>query len=295
MRNEISAFFFCVVEQKRQRNLLREITLDFRIRADIISIHNAQQDVVNVCCKRGDIQLNNYISRAEAEELCDGLIQQFIGGISSDPEPIDIDSFARDFLKCTVIYESIAEDDKDKIGFTGDGKRQLRVLKNGTPKAVVYPRNTIVLDKYLLRKEEQCRRRFVLGHEAGHIIANRINPDNPACFHHFNDHERTEYTVDDIKERYSMCEWQANTFAAALLMPRYLMINTLKKFNGGRRLPIYGESIFHPREKAILNKMANTLQVSYTALVIRLRDLNMLRRHNVSEYIQKELGFGGAR
>ena len=235
----------------------------------------------------------NYISRAEADELCDGLIQQYIGNSSQIPAAINIDSFVRDFLRCTVIYESIAEKDQDRIGFTGDGKRPLRVLKNGKVKEIVYPRNTIVLDKYLLNPNEGNHRRFVLGHEAGHIIAGRINPESPACFHHFNDRERTVYTLDDMKERYSMNEWQANVIAAALLMPRFVMINTLKRFNGGRRLPVYGENIFHPREKAILNKMANALQVSHTALVIRLRDLGMLNRHDVSEYIQKELRLGG--
>lgn len=237
--------------------------------------------------------MTNYISRAEADELCDGLIQKYVGNDAQVPMSINIDGFVRDFLRCTVVYESIAEEDRDRIGFTGDGKRPLRILKNGKVKEIVYPRNTIVLDKYLLNPNEDNHRRFVLGHEAGHILSGRINPDSPACFHHFNDRERTEYTFDDMKERYSMNEWQANIFGAALLMPRFVMIDTLKRFNGGRRLPVYGENIFHPREKVILCKMANVLQVSYTALVIRLKDLGMLNRHNLSEYIQKELRLGG--
>ncbi len=237
--------------------------------------------------------MTNFISRAEADELCDGLIQQYIGDPRRIPFSIDIEDFIRRFLRSTVIYEIIAENDKDRIGFTGDGKCPLCVMKNGKPKEIIYPRNTIVLDKYLLTPGEENHRRFVLGHEAGHIIANRINPDNPACFHHFMDRTKTEYTINDLKDRYNIGEWQANTIAAALLMPRYVMRNTLKRFNGGRRLPIYGDNIFHPREKAILNKMATSLQVSHSALVIRLRDLDMLSKHNVSEYIQKELSFWG--
>ena len=237
--------------------------------------------------------MTNFISRAEADELCDGLIKEYAGHGSAVPVYIDIDGFVKDFLKCTVVYESITEDDKDRIGFTSDGNRPLRILKNGKVKEVVYPRNTIVLDKYLLNPNEFHHRRFVLGHEAGHILASRINPDSPACFHHFTDREKTDYTLNDMRERYNINEWQANMIAASLLMPRYVMINALKQFNGGRRLPIYGENIFHPREKAILNKMANALQVSHTALVIRLRDLGMLNRHDVSEYIQKELRLGG--
>lgn len=239
--------------------------------------------------------MTNYISRAEVEELCDGMIQEFTGSISVIPKSIDIDSFVSSFLKCTVIYENIAEDDKEIIGFTGDGKHPLRVLKNGYPKDIVYPRNTIVLDKYLLNPGEQYRRRFVLSHEAGHIIANSINPDSPACFYHHISRDCADYTIVGLRDRYSIGEWQANTIAAALLMPRYVMRDMLKRYNGGKRLPIYGDSIFHPREKAILSKMAESLHVSYTALIIRLKELDMLVRHSVSEYIQKELGLGGGK
>ena len=42
-----------------------------------------------------------------------------------------------------------------------------------------------------------------------------------------------------------------------------------------------------------LQKMADALEVSYTALVIRLRGLGMLNHHDISEYIEKELQLGG--
>ena len=39
--------------------------------------------------------------------------------------------------------------------------------------------------------------------------------------------------------------------------------------------------------------MAAYLGVSYTALVIRLRGLDMLEYHDISEYISNELQLGG--
>ena len=116
----------------------------------------------------------------------------------------------------------------------------------------------------------------------------RINPESAACFHGTHDRERT-YSLQEMQEMYSIHEWQANTFSGSLLMPRPLMHETLQRFNGGRRLPVYGESVFHPREKVILQKMADSLEVSFTALVIRLRGLGMLSYHDISEYIGKEL------
>jgi len=236
--------------------------------------------------------LTNYISRAEADELCDGLIMEFAGKNKKLPDSIDIDRFVRDYLKCTVVYETIAEADKDCIAFASDGKRAIKIRINGIVSDVIYPKNTIVLDKYLLNKNENNRRRFALAHEAGHILANRINPDSPAYFHRFNDKER-DYTIEDFRERYNLNEWQANVFAAALLMPRCVIKEVLNKFNDGKTIPVYGENVFRPREKTILNKIADSLQVSYTALVIRLKTLNLLNRRDISEYIQKELRLGG--
>lgn len=77
---------------------------------------------------------------------------------------------------CRVEFVSFAEEDPDKIGFAGDGRTPLVVYKNDTVQSVIYPRNTIVLDLYLLQGREENRRRFVLGHEARHMSANWIPP-----------------------------------------------------------------------------------------------------------------------
>ena len=59
--------------------------------------------------------MRNYISRLEADELCDGLIRQFIGSTTVIPPCVDIDAFVTKFLKVNIQYESFAEKDMDKI------------------------------------------------------------------------------------------------------------------------------------------------------------------------------------
>ena len=236
--------------------------------------------------------MRTYISYAEVDELCDSLIRQYVGKNGSIPQCVDIDGFVRDFLKCTIIYETFAEDDHDKIGFTADGHTPLKIKKNDRILKAVYPKNTIVLEQYLLNNTENGRRRFTLGHEAGHILAGKISPDNTACFHRVYDTERS-YTVDEIKERYSIGEWQANAISASLLMPRFMILDALERFNNGRLIRVYGESVFHPREKVILRKIADSLCVSFTALVIRLRGLKLFDYHDIFEYIENELQLGG--
>ena len=163
--------------------------------------------------------MTNFISQTEAEELCEAMLRLHLGRDAPTPDRIDIDSFVRDYLKCQILYETFAEDDPDKIGFAGDGRTSLRIKRAGKPMSAVFPFKTIVLDRRLLILEESTHRRFTLAHEAGHIIAMRLNPDSAACFHHAHDLER-EYTLKELQERYTISEWQANTIAASLLMPQ---------------------------------------------------------------------------
>lgn len=56
--------------------------------------------------------MKNFLSRTEADELCDSLVRPFCGegGISR----VDIDSFVKKALRCPVFYESFAEKDLDR-------------------------------------------------------------------------------------------------------------------------------------------------------------------------------------
>ena len=224
--------------------------------------------------------MTSYISRTEADELCDELIRQFVGGDTKEATAVDIDSFVATFLKCPILYENYAEGDPDKIGFTSDGVCPLRVSDGGVVEQRVYPKYTVVLEKYLLRPGEEARRRFTLAHEAGHIIASQLDPHANACFHRDIDAERL-YTAEELRQRMSLSEWQANMLAGCLLMPRFIVKNALIQYNNGRKLPVYGTSVFRPREKEILGQMTRRLGVSRTALTIRLRDLGAFQYREV--------------
>ena len=123
------------------------------------------------------------------------------------------------------------------------------------------------------------------------MIAAKLDPEKAAGFQRVYDGERL-YTAEELRERFTIGEWQANTMAASLLMPTFLMKSLLHKYNNGRGLLVYGNSVFAPREKSILQKMSDTLGVSYTALVIRLRDLGALDFHPIEEYVVKEFRLG---
>ena len=239
--------------------------------------------------------MSNYFSRAELEEISEGLITLYAKKHSNKVIPsIDIEHFITEFLSLRIEYTSFAEDDCGKVGFLADGETPLLIHQEGKFIPFVFPQNTIVLDKFLLSEKEQGRRRFTMAHEMSHYILNKIY-ETPSVgrFHTQYDSDRN-YSKEELAQMFASAEWQADTMGASLLMPKRIIENVLAKYNDSQPIKIYGDNTLTQREKATLRRMAAYIGVSYTALFIRLRDMNLLEYHDILEYLSNELNLGGA-
>ena len=238
--------------------------------------------------------MSNFLSKAELEEISEGLIQVYTQKHRGKSiHSVDIEDFITEFLKLKIEYASFAESDSGKIGFFADGETPLLINQNERIIPFVFPKDTIVLDKFLLSEKEQGRRRFTMAHEAAHYILERMHSQNNAArFHAEFDNERV-YTPNELAQLFTAVEWQADTMGAALLMPKFIVENALIKFTNSKPIKVYGDNTVAKKEKDIIRKMAKYLGVSYTALFIRLRSLDMLEYHDISEYISNELQLGG--
>ncbi len=239
--------------------------------------------------------MRSYISYDELEELGETIVRAYVGKTRRyNSLCVDIEGLVTDYLGLTVVYETIAEDDPNKIAFLSNGKRPLWVMRDGKKVQVVFPKNTAVLDKVLLNENESSRRRFTLGHEGAHSIIAKQNPmQDVACFHNEFDPER-QYTLEEQRELLSFSEAQADRLSSVFLMPRFILQKVMKKYGCEQGLPIYGWNVFAPEDKIKLRKMADCMGVSYQALVIRLKTLGWLTPHDLTEYLEKDLQLGGA-
>ena len=220
-----------------------------------------------------------YMSRAELEEISEGLITAYANKFSNQViQSIDIEHFITEFLMLRIEYASFAEDDAGRIGFLADGATPLLVHQDGKIIPFVFPKDTIVLDKFLLAEKEQGRRRFTMAHEASHHILSKMYAmPSEGRFHAEYDSERS-YSKEELAQMFASVEWQADTMGASLLMPRRIIENALA---------------ITSKDKAVIRRMAAYIGVSYTALVIRLRDMGLFEYHNILEYISNELNLGG--
>ena len=79
-----------------------------------------------------------YMSRAELEEISEGLITAYANKFSNRViQSIDIEHFITEFLMLRIEYASFAEDDAGRIGFLADGATPLLVHQDG--KILVLP------------------------------------------------------------------------------------------------------------------------------------------------------------
>ena len=231
--------------------------------------------------------MNSLISNRELDELGDGLVRHYLAhsGMQATARCIDIEGLAN-FLGLTVTYETFAEKDFDKIGFLSDGKTPLLVRRNGRIVSFLFPLGTIVLDVSLHADKESGRCRFTIAHEIAHFM---IDQHRPAAQYHRTFDAEKKYSVAEMNELFNIVENQADRLAAAILMPRFMVDRALDDFYKGKRIPVYGQNIIAPKEDKAISRMAAQIGVSYSAMLIRLRQFGLLDYRPVDEYFEKAL------
>ena len=213
----------------------------------------------------------NDVERVGAEVIVSYLRR--IGKGDEIPDYIDIDDFVANYLRCPVVYENIHKS-SDCLGYVSNGVKPLLVYRDNKVLEVVFPKDTIILDRYLCSPTQETKRRFTLAHEAGHIITNRINRiEQEACYHENNDVQPR--TKPELKCRFSILEVFANRFAACLLMPTESVKKYIHTYFGHDKIMLDEHGHLSTYDQALLREVADKMEVSFSALLLRLNELGL--------------------
>lgn len=228
------------------------------------------------------------IDEERINELTEKLVLKYLAKKKQSPDSIlcvDIEGMASDYFKQKIVYENFAEDDPGKDAFSANGIKPIKISKNDEIKEVVFPKNTIVLDRYYQNQFNIIPRRFNIAHELGHRIYEKIAPGhNAGNYHTIFDSER-QYTIQELREQMNIPEGQATRVGCGLLMPLFLIVNTLHRIIGKDKFPVFGDHQMLPADSAKFKQMADDLGVTPNMLMIRLRRLKLLEYHSIEEYI----------
>lgn len=229
-----------------------------------------------------------WLSNASIDELGNSLIRNYMGERVNNETAVDIEGFVTKYLKLPIIYHSFAEDDMSKLGFISDGKTPLNVFSDKRKQKMVFPKGTVVIERYLCGERELGRRRFTIAHEAAHYIVDKSLA--ASSFHREFDNERI-YTANDLREAFNVQETNIDRLAGALLMPEIMVRNYLAQNKREYGIAIYDNSFIRPEDNLFLQRMASDMGASVTALLIQIKQLGLYIKKSMDEYLA-ELGLG---
>lgn len=239
--------------------------------------------------------MKTFTTYAEIEKLCEAMILDYQKQKKYEAVfCVDIEGFVTEYLGLDIVYENFAEEDPGRIGFFSDGKRPLRLSRDGRIQDIVFPENTIVIDRYLLDPCESGRKRFAIAHEGAHMVVKRHVPFRHESYAFYSEFDRdTSYTKTLLREMMNLQESYANRTAACLLMPRFMVDRILEQHNEGKRLMAYEGMILSKTGKIRIQRMADAAGVSFTAFFTRLQELKLIDLRPVEEYFRSDLAVGG--
>ena len=230
--------------------------------------------------------MNYYHTNDEINEIGEGLIRKYNYQAFIQGAPTDIEGFITDHLNYRLVYDRLATKDAGKLAFLADGKETLMVWRDGKRVEVLPPEGMIIVDEFLCQEKNKTRKRFVLAHEAGHIIMDLLN-NRPitAAYNNEFDNEQ-DYSIKDLSVLFDIRESRATSMGVALLMPKSLVINRVAAMIGAsKRIPLYGSSVLSDGDRILISKLAEHFQVSYKSMFYRLRDLKLFAPKEIDDYL----------
>ena len=265
---------------------------------------------LNINRKRSGVPV---LSRKQIDDIGERLVQDFCPDAMVHPQALDVDLFAQDYLGMEQDYQYLSHCGV-YLGMT---------VFNDTNKVVVYNpekqeaeyisarAKTIIIDNTLLEENQEHRYRFTMGHEAaGHGVLHEeyfgYDRNQLTLFDTANEAAMIQCRTDSSKiaskdsrlwDDHDWMEWQANTFASCLLMPRRLVMEVTslvcelefeckegaKQTDQERKeeavfLTALQDKLFadHQLASELLVTIKDVFRVSESAAFYRLRSLNLL-------------------
>ncbi len=216
----------------------------------------------------------------EIDAIAERFIAEYDPAMLNHATAINIESFIEFYLKLEMEYDDLSEDG-NCLGMTvfNDTEHVPAFDRiNRKERYISAKAGTVIIDNTLLEPGQEKRLRFTLGHEAGHWVFHKA----------FYGYDPGQMTLFDLDTAYVRCrsinskylyentynwdsekwmEWQADRFAAGLLMPEVTVRKYASKFASAKN----GFDV-----KTLVESVSAIYEVSKQASFYRLFDLGII-------------------
>lgn len=236
------------------------------------------------------------IKKKEFDDIGEKVLSEYMPEVLEYPQSVDIMSLATECLYLDVKDKYITQDGS-VLGMIAFGDTKFNGYgADFREEQIELPEGTVLIDYSLWGQDNVGRRRYTLAHECSHWICHRTyhSPDNRpyefrrsgpgsviACRSENIEGRRSAESFGNFTES-DWEEWQADSLAAAILMPRRMFAEGFRsamRAEGVRQnYLIKGDD--RSTEARIIHRLMKIFNVSYTATEIRLKTLGLMREYS---------------
>ena len=226
------------------------------------------------------------LSHQDLKDMAVQLLKDYYGTRSLPLQRLDIDDFAKNYMRLAVRFADLSAAPRTVLGATAYTDTILMLKPDDPSTYMPIKEGTVFLSDTLQPKSQDNRRRFTLAHECSHQAIYLLNPEAfDLCDCRV---PGQAYSFRELATANDWAEWQANALAAELLMTPHLVYALIRRYAQGNPLRMYPDGRLLFRERRIVRQMTQFLGVSRAALMIQLQQLNLLDYRSREEYLREE-------
>ena len=227
-----------------------------------------------------------YLSRNDLETIGGRVIAAYkrLPAISGQAlERVDIDHLCQELLGLRIDYARLSLNG-EKIGLTSSCDIGVEVFPEDPSSTeeqyYMLDGKTILIESDLMKEGANIgRRNYTVSHESCHHILKMLFPHDygaqasgrsvHCCY-------RSNRGNGDWEE------WQVETLAAMILLPPECVVRSMEQFGLGTQMRLLNR-VFAPADYKKFEEMASFMGASKTALSIRMMQLGLLKRNDLSD------------
>ena len=227
-----------------------------------------------------------YLSRNDLETIGGRVIAAYkkLPTISGQaPERVDIDYLCQELLGLRVDYARLSLNG-EKIGLTSSCEVGVEIFPEDPSceeeQYYMLDGKTILIESELVKEGANIgRRNYTVSHESCHHILKMLFPHDygaQAKARSVHCYYRSSRGNTDWEE------WQVETLAAMILLPPECVIRCMERFGLGTQMRLLNR-VFASADYKKFEAMASFMGASKTALSIRMMQLGLLKRNDLSD------------
>lgn len=230
------------------------------------------------------------LKKTDFEDIAEKVLTEYMPSVLYYPRATDIEYLAEECLYLDIKHDNIVPDGK-VLGMIAFADTQFNTVGyDNEDRTIDLDEGTMLIDMSLIGSENRARKRFTEAHEASHWICHRSfhSPTNRQYDFRMNNSFvacRTENIEQYKRKEHYKCsdeeweEWQADSLAAALLMPKSTFIEAcileMSSYGIRRGFLIPGKDV--NVAKKVIATVSRIFDVSYRAAQIRMIHLGLIK------------------